>query len=251
MTPSRAVWDAYIRQFHHDRPGITDEVLRRSRHCRQTPYEWLVEGLPPCERVLDVACGDAPLRPLVGDGWIGIDASLAELHAMANPAGGSAIAGDVRSLPMRAATRDVVLCSMALMLVEPLDRALREIARVLRPGGTARLLLPARDPLTVRDRSRYLRLAVALRTASWFPPSPLRRHAGPALARAGLVIIDDATLRFGFTIASPLDARLFVESLYLPDRRSAHVESAVRVATRWVGTDLGLQLRRVIATRIR
>ncbi|MGH3797938.1 MAG: hypothetical protein ACRDSP_23990 [Pseudonocardiaceae bacterium] len=58
-------WDDYLAGFHRDRAGITDEVLRRSHDGAITPYEWLMAAVSDHAVVLDVACGSAPLWPMV------------------------------------------------------------------------------------------------------------------------------------------------------------------------------------------
>ena len=87
---------------------------------------------------------------------------------------------------------------------------------MLRPDGVLRLLLPARGPLTVRDRTRYLKLYIAARTPSSFPATPIDRHADTYLQQAGLTITETHTRRFVYPISSGDDAELFVKSLYLP-----------------------------------
>ena len=67
---------------------------------------------------------------------------------------------DVARLPMGAAIADVAVCSMALMDFDDLDGALREIARVLVPGGRlcASILHPADSQTLVTgyfDVARY------------------------------------------------------------------------------------------------
>jgi SAM-dependent methyltransferase len=246
-SPSRAEWDAYILRFHRERPGITDEVLRRCTSATHTPYSWLTDELPESQRVLDLACGNGPLRALIGRDWIGIDASRSELAAIPKKPNALAIAGDVRQLPIRSASCDTAVCSMALMLVDPLEYALAEIARVLRPGSVARLLLPTHRALTARDRVRYLRLGIMLHTVAGFPTSPLDRHAHASLARANLTITDDQTHRFSYRIRDHAAARLFIESLYLPGVSAARVDNAINLAGRWTGSNLGIALRRVTA----
>ncbi len=246
-TRSRRAWDTYIRRFHQERPGITDAILSRSRDGAKTPYEWLAEGLAASGVVLDVACGNGPLQRVIVDGWIGVDASATELAAAEPDAGGRATVGDIRELPVRPGSCDTVICSMALMLIDPLAPAIDEIARVLRPTGIVRILLPAREPLTTQDRLRYLRLGIALRTRALFPPSPLHRHAEEQLTGAGLAIVDDQTRHFTYPLRSRDDAHRLVESLYLPDVSQQRARTAARVAEHWIGSDLGLPLRRVTA----
>jgi malonyl-CoA O-methyltransferase len=56
---------------------------------------------------------------------------------------------DARHLPFEAATFDLVFTNLMLQWVQPLDAALREIRRVLRPGGL--LLASSFGPLTLQE----------------------------------------------------------------------------------------------------
>jgi len=175
--PSTAEWHAYLRHFHHDRPGITEAVLSRARGHGQTPYEWLIDGLDHGDRVVDLACGSGPTRHLTGPAWIGLDASHDELAARGPPAQRAVAQGDLTELPVRSGACDTAVCSMALMLVDPLAAAVAEIRRIVRPGGTLRLLLPARRPLTPVDLARYASLAAVVGR---------HREAGPLEEAAGV-----------------------------------------------------------------
>jgi SAM-dependent methyltransferase len=110
--------------------------------------EWapvLVEAanVRPGQVVLDVACGTGVVageasKRLLGRGRVvGLDLNEAML----------AVArrilpeiewrqGDAMALPLDSATFDVVLCQAALMFVPDPGRALREMARVVKPTGT-------------------------------------------------------------------------------------------------------------------
>jgi len=246
---NRAGWDDYIRTFHEQRPGITEAVLARCSRDGRTPYEWLVEGLDARDTVVDVACGSGPTRHACEAGWVGIDASERELRAAGLGATGRGACGDVRALPLRTSAAGHVLCSMALMLIDPVADALREIRRVLDPSGTLRLLLPSTAGLTLTDRRRYAALAVRLRSATMWPPSPLHRHARAELESAGFIIVADHHARFTYPIDHPDDARLLLESLYLPDVDPSKVERSARRL--WPGdrTDVGISLRRILATK--
>jgi SAM-dependent methyltransferase len=243
----RTDWDIYLARFHQDRPGITETILTRCTHQGQNPYEWLTEGLTTSGVTLDLACGSAPTRPRIGSGWLGIDASEAELHAAELDSTGRAVRGDLAQLPFRDASCHNVICSMALMLIAPLDQALREIRRVVEPEGSLRILLPATRPLTVPDRIRYARLGLALRTAGLFPPTRLTNHAQAALQSVGLQINTDDSRRFAFSIASPDDAALLIESLYLPTATDPRRANAKRLAAAWTGHDVGIPLRLITA----
>ncbi len=93
--------------------------------------------------VLDVGCGDgtyavtfAALRARVS----GLDPSIPALRAAGSRAAGagvrlSLVSGDAGRLPFEARTFDLVIAVTALCFVSDPERAVGEIARVLRPGG--------------------------------------------------------------------------------------------------------------------
>lgn len=213
---SRSTWDIYVRRFHTERPGIAEAVLARCRHNDQTPYQWLTDALSSEPTVIDLACGSAPTRRHLGPGWVGIDTSTDELAAAGPETAGRVAAEDVTRLPFRDRGFDQAVCSMALMVVDPLPKALAEIHRVLRPGAEVRILLPTSGPLTVADRCRYVRLAVALGTTHLFPPTPLTNSTEMPLHRAGLTLLSDERGRFAYRIESSDDAGLLIDSLYSP-----------------------------------
>jgi hypothetical protein len=62
---------------------------------------------------------------------------------------------------------------------------------------------------------------------------------------AGLRVVDDRRLRFALPLGGADDARRFVRSLYLPTVSAGRHEAAGEVAVRWVGTAIGVPLRRV------
>jgi SAM-dependent methyltransferase len=104
----------------------------------------LARYAPPRARILDVGCGTgATTAALSGFGSVsGIDMGPAALrHARAR---GLAVArGSAEKLPVRGAALDVVV---ALDVIEHLDDdrlALREMLRVLRPGGIVLATVPA------------------------------------------------------------------------------------------------------------
>jgi demethylmenaquinone methyltransferase/2-methoxy-6-polyprenyl-1,4-benzoquinol methylase len=104
---------------------------------------WLIRlaGVRPGEWALDVACGtgDLTLRlRAAGASVVGLDLTPAMLrHARAR---GDAdrlryVAGDACRLPFAPAVFDLVTAGYALRNLPDLDEGLRELARVLRPGG--------------------------------------------------------------------------------------------------------------------
>ena len=84
-------------------------------------------------RLLDVGCGQKPYEPLFApyvSQYVGVD-------PVENPR--AELRGAVEALPVDDASFDVVLCSQVLEHADDPARAVRELFRVLRPGG--RLLL--------------------------------------------------------------------------------------------------------------
>lgn len=92
-------------------------------------------------RVLEAGCGarshlvyPAQVR------LVGIDIFLPQLRRHAGPA--RLAQGDVTALPLQTASCDVAVCWDVLEHLDRPERAVGELARVLRPGGVAVLALP-------------------------------------------------------------------------------------------------------------
>lgn len=106
------------------------------------------------ERVLDVACGTGVVARLaareVGDAGTvaGLDVNAGMLEVAESVAPTDAAIewhqASVEEMPLEDGAFDVVLCQMGLQFVEDRARALREMRRVLAPGG--RLLLNVPGP---------------------------------------------------------------------------------------------------------
>jgi SAM-dependent methyltransferase len=88
--------------------------------------------------VLDVGCGPGTTLALLasaGHRSIGIDFSPAHA-ADATARDAAAVTGDAERLPLRGATADAALLECVLSALPDKPRAIGEVARVLRPGGT-------------------------------------------------------------------------------------------------------------------
>jgi demethylmenaquinone methyltransferase/2-methoxy-6-polyprenyl-1,4-benzoquinol methylase len=98
-------------------------------------------ALPSASTVVDLACGTGDLcRELDAAGLrpIGVDLSFGMLAAARTDA--PLVQGDALRLPFPDASVDGVTCGFALRNLVDLDGSLRELARVLRPGGRIALL---------------------------------------------------------------------------------------------------------------
>jgi ubiquinone/menaquinone biosynthesis C-methylase UbiE len=191
------------------------------------------------------------MQSVIGAGWLGVDLSEAELTAARQRHGAAPLCrADAGALPFCQHSVDAVVCCMGLMVIPAVEATLREVTRVARRDGLIAVLVPAAGPLTARDRVRYARLLIALRITSFQYPNP-EVVSDPAriLEGAGLTVLDDASKRFAFPMADDASADLLVESLYLPHTAPRHIDAAKRLTRRWLQTDLGIPLRRLIATR--
>jgi SAM-dependent methyltransferase len=150
-------------------------------------------GLPAGMRILDAGCGDGLLASaLARAGAIvtGVDRDphmLTVGQARAEHAGLhlELVEGDLRALPFADAAFDVVIAVTALCFVADAERAVREMARVLRPGGRVVIGELGRWNLWAAKRriSGWLGPSV-WSAATFFTPGQLRRVA----MKAGLAV---------------------------------------------------------------
>ena len=115
-----------------------------------------------CRRVLDLACGTGDLALLASAAGADVTAvditprmiALARVKARARGARARFLVGDMTSLPLPDACVDVVTTGYGLRNVPDLDAALREIHRVLKPGGRL-LSLDFNRPASAPLRAAY------------------------------------------------------------------------------------------------
>ena len=229
-------WRAYLQRYHAQAPGITEAAFEHATDAEVgSPYEWLVAALPrELGDVLDVACGNAALQPRLrgATSYRGVDVSAAELAEGRARGRGPLTAGDARALPVPDASVDTVVSSMGLMLVDPPERAVAEIARVLRPGGVVGLLLPASGPVRPGDLRPLLALARHLRGPGSMPRRVTRRRLRRLARGYGLTVVHTASRRFAFPLRTADDARLAVRALYTPGRTVHQLGTAEAALTR-------------------
>ncbi len=248
----RDEWRAYLGAFHARFPGITEEILGASRSGGVNPYEWLLEAVPARARLLDLACGSAPLLSAGWAGrWVGLDRSAAELGLVGRRHGHLVVPGDARALPFQDGSFDVLACSMALMLLDPLHTCLAEASRVLVPRGVMVVVLPGGPhTLTTPDLVRWTRLLGRLRRYRLtYPNDRAIARLGKTMSGAGFAVAGDERRRFAYRMSDEAAARRFVDSLYLPRVLPHRVQAAGRLAASWAGEEIGIPLRRVVLVR--
>ncbi|MDG5808759.1 methyltransferase domain-containing protein [Streptomyces ossamyceticus] len=167
FTARAADWDA---RFPDDGPAYAGAVADL--------------GLRPGDRVLDAGCGTgralAPLRTAVGPSGVVLEADLTPAMLEAAVRAGRHLDGrlllaDVAALPLRTGSLDAVFAAgLIAHLADPAGN-LRELARVVRPGGALALFHPIG------------RAALAARQGRQITPADLRAEAnlGPLLAGSG------------------------------------------------------------------
>jgi ubiquinone/menaquinone biosynthesis C-methylase UbiE len=133
---------------------------------------WVLDlaGLRPGARVLDAGCGNGAYLRALRERRIravGCDRSPGMLRAAAHPA---LVNADVTALPVRDGAFGVVLAAHLLDLVSHCGTAIRELRRVLAPGGTCVAVTNGAQHLrSLRD---LIERAVRVDVADWRMGAP-------------------------------------------------------------------------------
>ena len=117
------------------------------------------QHLEGARRVLDVGCGEGQLARLAvrvgADVVVGVDPTVAQVAQATSRGGGPAYARAVAAgLPVRAAAFDAVVACLVFEHIREVDAAIREVARVLAPGG--RFLFFLNHPLLQTPESGWI-----------------------------------------------------------------------------------------------
>ncbi|WP_159943355.1 MULTISPECIES: class I SAM-dependent methyltransferase [unclassified Nocardiopsis] len=242
-------WERYLADFHAERPAVTERLLGLSDG---RPYSWLAEPLCPSPGpVLDLGCGSAPTRAeLPAVRWVGVDASGSELACAAAAGRRPLVRADAAALPLADRSVAAVCAAMSLQVLTPLDTVLREVERVLRPGGTMAALVPASPFPPTRGLLGWARVLYSLRTPRLSWPNPQACEGAARLLRSrGWTVLSDERRVLRLSVSDPDRASLLVRALYLPDTGAGRLEAAERALASWArpGRLLPLPLRRVVA----
>ncbi len=146
--PSARALKEHLLEVHRRNPGFTESCATRCRDAAgRTSYRWLCDAMALIRqpRILDLACGSGVLLDVCrmqrpdARALVGVDMSAAELALARARLAGRGVTlhqGLAQDLSFAGrATFDAVLCHWALTLMDPIEPVLREVARVLAPGG--------------------------------------------------------------------------------------------------------------------
>lgn len=150
MPPLTAA-ETYLQDFHQRQVGVTSAAFahlpaRSGSTSYASSYAALSDLVPVGDNrlsVLDLACGNGHLLGLLAARrqprlqLLGVDMSEAELAAAraALPASVWLQQGRGQALDLPSASVDYLVSHMALMLMDDIEQVVREMRRVLRPGG--------------------------------------------------------------------------------------------------------------------
>jgi SAM-dependent methyltransferase len=136
-------------------------------------------ALPPGARILDAGCGSGRnMVELARFGEVtGLEPSETSAKVARSRAVGEVVQGSIESLPFEDASFDLAATLDVIEHVDDDRGALRELRRVVRPGGTLLVTVPAYPRLwsshdeANEHRRRYTRrtLLAAARDAGWSP----------------------------------------------------------------------------------
>jgi SAM-dependent methyltransferase len=139
--------EAFLQTFHSRNPGGSARAFGHGKdECGQSSYHRLAQTIAASNSkltVVDLGCGDgyllALLRERLGPSarLVGVDMSPDELRAArARVDSGVELRCErAQETRLAAGSVDAVVSHMALMLMAPLDAVIREMHRIVRPGG--------------------------------------------------------------------------------------------------------------------
>ncbi|MCK4710789.1 MAG: class I SAM-dependent methyltransferase, partial [Gammaproteobacteria bacterium] len=157
-----SISEKFISEFHNSNTGVTSKVFAdlpviKGTQLVMSSYQCLtsiVESQPGKLSILDLACGDGFLLSILAGrnqqdlSLLGIDLSQGEIDAARACLGNSAIISlsKAQDMPFADNSIDIVLCHMALMLMEDVELVLSELHRVLKKNSVFSAITGAKPP---------------------------------------------------------------------------------------------------------
>lgn len=158
---------------------------RRVAERKQALFATIAAG----ERIVEIGAGADPNRRFFPDGvrWVGLEP---------NPYLPSTVRGAAEAMPFADACADVVISTLVLCSVRDPAGVLREVQRVLRPGGRFYFLEHVASPAGSRGRwaQRLLRPVCGFCADGCDP----LRETGRTIAAAGFARVSQESFALGF-----------------------------------------------------
>lgn len=141
-------------------------------------------------RLLDVGCGNSPFRHLLDPAatqYQGVDVAEAKAFGYQNP---DTVYYDGHTLPFPDASFDAVLCTEVVEHIPDPAETIREMHRVLKPGGLLLITIPwsARFHYQPHDYHRYTPSMLARHFAA-FPGAEIKPRGTDLSAIASKVVV--------------------------------------------------------------
>jgi SAM-dependent methyltransferase len=236
---TQAHYDRY--PFRFDQRAIVQEKLEHRVMGRA------LQALPAGARVLDVGCGACRVAQMLselGKGRaVSVDLSLATLRSARRHAPGPLVNADNQRLPLASGCADLVISNGVIMVTPDAHASFRELARVVRPGGT--LVVSVYD-----RRSWYYPVyrfgsPVVRRLRDWIGDTGLRVTLFP-LWHLGVLALLAGALRRPVWLPLEISWNLFHDQLTTP-HCSFHTAEELEAWARESG--LNVEERRLEAAR--
>jgi ubiquinone/menaquinone biosynthesis C-methylase UbiE len=134
--------ESYLRAWHSRHADASSLFADAHDANGLSSYQRLARLATADASVLDLACGSGVLLGLIRESapraaLVGIDFTMEELRlARGRVPDAHLSCASAQALPLSDASVELVVCHMALMLMDDADRVLAEVRRVLREGGT-------------------------------------------------------------------------------------------------------------------
>lgn len=147
-------WD---RMYDEETENLEDEFFRLRRNFA---IDWVTSHCDTTAKICDLGCGAGPaISELLKRGYdtVGLDYSTDMLHKAADRIAKSTagrrplVRSDVQALPLRDESFDCAVCLGVISYVEHYEGVIREIRRILKPGGTAIVAYRNEKNLMVSD----------------------------------------------------------------------------------------------------
>jgi len=221
----RDQWDEVAARWHRWTPVMS------AQYAPATELMLDLAHLRPGDRVLDIAAGDG-YQSIVAARRVGptghvlaVDLAPEQLKyaaAAAREAGVEHLETrvmDAENLDLPDASFDAVLCQFGLMFLSDPDRGLREMLRVLKPGGWASLVIGAAGGFPeselaasiVRDRlGGATRVPERITGASLGAPGALKQR----LERAGFAAVESHELTVPLRLPSVAVAEMYIREVH-------------------------------------